>query len=138
MEGADGFGDEADAEGGRRSETHASAAEPCELGHLLTDRVGLCEHPLSAGEQSLSGRGEADVPASPMEELGAEFAFESRDLSAQRRLGQVQVLGGAGEVTEAGDLDEPAELLEVHVFSVSIPVEQCIGVISAPYLAWRA
>lgn len=78
------------------------------------------------------------MPACAVEELGPEFALEGGDLSAQRRLGEMQVLGGAGEVAEAGDLDEPAELLEVHVFTVSIPVEQCIGVIRAAYLAWRA
>lgn len=83
------------------------------------------------GEQRLARSREGDVAACAVEQLGAELAFERRDLPAQRRLCQVQVLGGAGEVSETRDLDEPAELLEVHGHSLpaSFPVELCIGVI---------
>lgn len=83
------------------------------------------------GEERLAGSRESDVAACAVEQFGAEFALESRDLSAQRRLCQVQVLGGAGEVSESRDLHEPAELLEVHLHSlpVSFQVGLCIGVI---------
>ena len=61
----------------------------------------------------------------------AEVLLERGDLAAQRGLGEVQLLGGPGEVAEAGHLDEAAQLLEVHIDSVRVSSQRyiCIGVI---------
>jgi hypothetical protein len=54
-----------------------------------------------------------------MEELRTQILLERRDLPAERRLREVQLLGRLGEVAEARDLHEAAELLEIHSHSLS-------------------
>jgi hypothetical protein len=51
------------------------------------------------------------------EELEAEVALELPDLLGERRLGNVQALGGASEVELFGDGHEVAQIAQVRVHS---------------------
>jgi len=118
VEGAHRLRHEAD-EGGRCAEADAPSPQSRQLAHLLADRIRLRQHPLRAGEQGLARGGEGDVPAGPVEELRAELSLQRGDLPAQRGLGEVQALGRPREVPQPGHLDEAAELLQIHVRSLS-------------------
>jgi hypothetical protein len=49
----------------------------------------------------------------------------------------MQLRRGLREVSEIGDFDEAAQLLQVHVFTLSGQVKLCIGVIDRIFLAWK-
>ena len=62
---------------------------------------------------SPAGR-ELDAPARPDQQREPELVLERADLLAQRRLGDVQALGGAAEVQLLRDRDEVAKLAQFH------------------------
>src|SRR5699024_6374088 len=97
--------------------------------YVAADRLGVGEHAPGRRHQGLTGRGQRDVAARAVEELGAELLLQRRDLAAQRRLGQMQGGGGLREMAGGGDLDEAGQLFEIHADSIplSTSVEQCIG-----------
>src|SRR5436190_8009604 len=59
-------------------------------------------------------RSERDTALRPREQLKAELAFKGADLLAQRRLDDVQTLGGPPEVHLLGDSDEVPEMTKLH------------------------
>jgi len=67
------------------------------------DAVDLGEHAPRARRDRLAGLGRRDAAARALEELGAELGLEPANLVRERRLGDVELLGGAGEVPVAGD-----------------------------------
>ena len=101
VERAEHLRDEADAQRGRRAEPHPAALESGELGELATHRLGVGEHAAGQRQQRFPRDGQGAAAARAVKQLGAEIVFERRDLTAQRRLREVQLLGGAGEVAEA-------------------------------------
>ena len=58
--------------------------------------------------------GERGGAGRPVEQLGAEFAFELADLGADAGLADVHPLGGTGEVGLLGDRDEVLQLPQFH------------------------
>ena len=52
----------------------------------------ILEHPLAEAEQRGAGRRDADLAAEPEEQLLLQLLFEQQDLTADRRLRQVQLL----------------------------------------------
>lgn len=66
------------------------------------------------GQERLTGRGQPDPAAGPVEEPGAQFAFQPGDLVAQRRLDDPAALGRPGEVRRLRHRDHVAHLLELH------------------------
>ena len=70
--------------------------------------LGVGEHPPGQGQERLACHRERAAAAGAGEQFGAEVLLERADLAAQRRLGQVQMLGGAGEVSQARYRDKPA------------------------------
>lgn len=57
-------------------------------------------------EQRVPGGGEPHGPGGPVEQLDAQIPLEQLDLLAERRLRDVQPLGGPPEVQFLGDGDE--------------------------------
>lgn len=51
----------------------------------------------------IAGRGQLQAPAYPAKQQVLQEFFQLRDLLADRALGQVQFLGGAGEAQVPGD-----------------------------------
>ena len=73
----------------------------------------LVEHP--------PGLAEAQRPAATLDQDKAQFVFELLHLPAQRRLGDAQDFGSAGEVSLARDGNEIAQVPQLH----SIPPRYC-------------
>ena len=64
--------------------------------------------------QDLAGGGGDHAASVPGEEGGAQFLFQKLDLSAQRRLGDMQTLGGLGQTAQFRDLEEGSKLFDIH------------------------
>jgi len=88
------------------------------------------EDGLRVGQHLLAGRGQSDLVRIALEQSRADLAFERRDLTAQRWLRDVQLLGGAPEVQGPGDRDEIAQRANVQhqlLIKVSSSVLDDIG-----------
>ena len=118
VERAEHLGDEADAQRGGRAEPHPAALEAGEFGEFAPDRFSVGEHAAGERQQRFARGRQRAAAAGPVEQLGAEILLERGDLAAQRGLGEVQLLGGAGEVAEPSHLHEAAQLLQVHIDSL--------------------
>ena len=66
----------------------------------------LVERELGLPEEGATGRSQPERAASSIEERGSQLSLERLDLAAERRLGDLQALGGAAEVPFFGDSDE--------------------------------
>ena len=62
-----------------------------------------------------AGLGQGNRPALAREQAHAQLFFQQLDLAAERRLGDMQFFGGAGEVALARHGDEIAQLSQVHI-----------------------
>ncbi|MNR49629.1 hypothetical protein D3C85_1690340 [compost metagenome] len=65
-------------------------------------------------QQETPGLGQAQRPGGPFEKDDAEFLFQLADLAAERRLGNVQPGGGAGEAALFRNRLEVAQMPEFH------------------------
>ena len=54
------------------------------------------------------------LPLGAVEELDPELFFELPDLMAERRLTQIQALGGPAEVQRLGQCDDVAKMTQLH------------------------
>ena len=86
------LGDEAAAQARCRPDPHPPPAQLRHLLHLQACRLGVGQDALGEREQRLTGVGERDVPAGPLEQLGAQLPFQSPHLLRQRRLCDVLAL----------------------------------------------
>src|SRR5206468_7390623 len=87
---------------------------PGELSGARGQPVGLLQERAAAFQELLSLGGEGDLAADPVEEADLQLRLEALDLPGQRRLAEVEVLGGAGEAPMVGDGDEVAEDPKLH------------------------
>ena len=71
-------------------------------------------------EQGHARLGQGDAPRRALEQPRAELVLEPRDRRAQGLLGDVQPLGGAGEVQLLRDGDEIAELPELDIHTTGV------------------
>ena len=110
----DGGGQHAGADGRDGSDGQPTAAEAHEILHCLPCGGGTIEQSLSVEAQRFACGGEHGLAAPTVEKRCAEFAFKIADLLAERGLCEVQVRGGAREVSLAGGFEEIFELVEFH------------------------
>ena len=80
----------------------------------LAHTLDLGEHPSGPRGHRLAGLGRDDAAAGALEQLGAELGLEPADLVRERRLGDVKLLGRAGEMAVAGDRLGVDELAKLH------------------------
>jgi len=89
----------------------------------LHGALGLLQQLLAIAEECDPGGGQFDPPASAGQERHSELRLEPPDLLAERRLGDVQPLGGAPEVEFLGDGHEvPHEPQIKLIHRYSLPV----------------
>ena len=100
----------------RAGEAHREAPElaACGAPRVLRRAVDGGEDLAGAHEEHLARRRELDAAGRPIQKRRAELRLEPPDLLRQRRLGDVQTLGGAPEVALLGDRDEGAEVAQLH------------------------
>ena len=91
-----------------------AAQQAGELLELGVQAVDLGEHALRVAEDDAALGGELDLPARAPEDLDAELGLEPPDLLRDRRLGEVQLLGGLRERPVAGDGGDGAKVTELH------------------------
>ena len=69
---------------------------------------------MRAVEQELAGGSDFDSAGGAMQQLHAELGLQRPDLARQRRLGDVQPVGGTPEMTLLGDGHEIAQVTQFH------------------------
>jgi hypothetical protein len=72
-------------------------------------------------EQRSSGVGQANATSVPDEQRRAEFTFQERDLTAERRLGDAQFRRRSCKGALSCNGDEIAKLLGIHVSAPAMP-----------------
>ncbi|GAB3523989.1 hypothetical protein GCM10027342_23830 [Photobacterium alginatilyticum] len=65
-------------------------------------------------KQNVAFMGEHDLAIIAVEKWQLKLAFELFDGNAERRLGDMQLLGCPGEITRFGQFDEVGELTNIH------------------------
>lgn len=75
---------------------------------------GVLEQGLGFVEEGPPVGSQAQALLAALEQLQAETLFQLGDLPAQRRLGDVQLLGGAADVLDLGHGDEITKLSEIQ------------------------
>ena len=101
--------------GGRQRDCHLAAGRFGQFAHVGTGLLGLAQQEARAFEQHFARGGERDIAPVAAQQRHLHLGGEPRHLARQRRLGDAQVGGCAGEAAEFGDRDEVAELLQVHI-----------------------
>jgi hypothetical protein len=81
---------------------------------VLGGAVDRGEDPARTREEHLAGGRELDAAGRAVQQRHAELGLEPADLLRERRLGDVQALGGAAEVALLGDGDEVTEVSELQ------------------------
>ena len=107
-------GDVEVAGGQERADPDASAQDAAKLVDLRARGVDLGEDPAGASGDRHAGFGRGDAPARALEQRGAQLALEPADLVRQRRLGEVELLGGAREVAVPRHRLHASQLPELH------------------------
>jgi hypothetical protein len=88
-------------------------------GHPAADRVRGGQQRAGVGQQLPAGVGQRHAVAVPGQQRGAEILFQRADLPTERRLRDVQLIGGAAEVQLTGDGDEVPQLAQVQIHGAS-------------------
>ena len=114
VEGAQHVRQQARAQARRGAQPDPPAAQLGQLLHLVPGRVRVGQDAAGQRQQRLAGVGERDVAAGPAEQVRAQLPLQRLDLLGERGLGDVDPLGGPGEVPGLGDRHEVVELLELH------------------------
>ena len=109
-----GAGEELDSEGGGVADAELAAFALGEGLDGLHGLLGAEEDGAGFAEEEMAGFGEGDRFGGAAEEFDAKFFLEIADLAAEGRLGDVEALGGAGDVLFLGHDDEVAEVPEFH------------------------
>jgi hypothetical protein len=113
-EGCEQSGDVDVASGVERTDPDVPASDAAELVDLLACAVHLGEDTAGSSGDHASGLGWGDASARAFEQRCAQLSFELSDLVRERRLGDVELLRGAGEMAMAGDRLHGSELPELH------------------------
>ena len=100
---------------------HQPPAATGRHGHPATDRVRGGEQRTGVGQQLSAGVGQRYAVAIPGEQQGAEILLQRPDLAAERRLRDMQLIGGAAEVQPVGHGDEVAQFAQVQIHGASRP-----------------
>jgi hypothetical protein len=102
------------AGGQQRPDPDASAQDAAQLVDLLASGVDLRQDAAGASGDRLPRVGRRDATAGALEQRRPEFGLEAADLVRQRRLGEVELLRGAGEVAMPRDRLHTSQLSELH------------------------
>ena len=82
--------------------------------HVGLRLLALAQDELRVPVEHLAGLGRRHAALRPQQQLLANLALQRRELLAQRRLGDVQDVGGLGQAADVDDLHEVLQAPEVH------------------------
>jgi D-threo-aldose 1-dehydrogenase len=116
-QGAQGGGQDARVHGvGHVADAQAALLAAAEPPAEVLQPVRVAQQGACLGQEDAAVGGQPDALLAAFEEGQAQVLLQLGDLPAERRLGDVQLLGGAADVFGLGDGDEVAELTQVkHV-----------------------
>jgi hypothetical protein len=101
--------------GGAATDAHSAALQPLVQADLLFQVLPAGEQAAPGGQCQPAFLGEFDAVAVAHQQARTQLFLVLLDTPRQRRLGQPQAVGGAGNGTGFGDGQERAGQLEVHV-----------------------
>ena len=104
--------------GKQRADRDLSADQPVELVDLAAHAVDLGDHGARPRRDRVAGLGRGDAAARALEQLRSELGLEAADLVRERRLRDVKLVRGAGEVAVARDRLDVSELAQLHRRSI--------------------
>ena len=99
---------------GQRTHAHFARHFALERAGVVAHGLGLGQNPLRVGEQTPAGEGKFHAAGRALEQGQFEFLLERLDLPAHRRLAEMQLFRGTGQVTRLGDGDKTAQLVKLH------------------------
>ena len=102
------------ADARRRADGQRALAQARQLLDLESRFVQALQHRARVRQERLAGLGQRHVALHAVEQRRAELGLQLADLLADRRLGDVQLLGRAGEVQMAAHRLEVGELMDFH------------------------
>ena len=103
---------------GPETDRQPPAAAGC-LGHPAADRLRGGQQRTGIGQQLPARVGQRHAVAVPGEQRGAEILLERADLPAERRLRDMQLIGGAAEVQLVGHGGEVTQFAQVQIHRAS-------------------
>jgi hypothetical protein len=112
------------------SHGQAAADQAAQLLHLSEQRLALGQDGAGARGDERPSLGRLHRARRPSKQLDPELLLEALNLMGHRRLGDVELVGGAGEVSVAGDGLEVAELAQIHLESRSIISHLCVAALN--------
>jgi hypothetical protein len=95
-------------------DAQGSSLQSGQLGEDQFSRVRARQNGARFNEEKRAGLGQLDAAAHAMEELDAVPRLKRSDSSAERRLSQIESVGGARNVLAFSDGDKNPELFERH------------------------
>ena len=111
---------------GRQPDRHRRPTAPRPAASMSTLRLlALAQDELGMAVQHLAGLGRRHAALGAHQQLLAHLAFERRELLAQRRLRDVQHLGGLRQAADVDDLHEVLQAPEVHAVPAWPDVQSC-------------
>lgn len=114
MEGTQDVRNQAGAQARRRAQPDPAAAQLGQFLHLVSGGVRVGQDAPGQGQQRLARVRQRDVAPRAEKEVRPQLPFQRLDLLGQGRLGDMDQIGGPGEVPGLGDRHEVLELLELH------------------------
>jgi len=120
VEGRDDRGQQRRRDGRQGGDGDHAASPSGDVAGIDGHRVDLAQHARDDRQELAPDLRQRHGARGPVEQPHAEGVLEMADADGERRLRHVQRLGGAGEVSEAGDAEEGLELTEGEIHSGTI------------------
>ena len=136
VEGLDHLGQEVVGRGRHRADRHLARRPVAQLADAQHGGVELVQHPLRLEEEVAPDRAQPQLARVAVDQLHAQRRLELLDPPGQRRLRQVQRVGGGMEAAELGHGDEAAQIVQVGFHARHASFIQIIAFHTANYV-WQ-
>src|SRR6202451_2842494 len=90
----------------RRADAHVARKLEIDAGDFALRMQERAFHLLGGADEALARAGELGARRAPVEQLGADRFFERRDAAADRRMVELEPLGGGDELPATSDSEE--------------------------------
>ncbi len=112
--GADEGRERVDRQRGQRHQVERSGGEPADRRDRRAQDPEIAQHLPGRFEERLARRRQEGAPPDPVEQLEAQLGLETADPLRQRRLRDVEGVGGSGEAALLDDPDHVLDLADLH------------------------
>ena len=98
----------------RRADAHIARKFEIDAGDFALRVQERALHLLGGADEPFAGAGKLGARRPPVEQLGADRCLQRRDAAADRRVVELEPLGGGDELPAAGDSEENADVIPIH------------------------